>query len=371
LKRLAILLLILLVAAPLAAEELGLFTGEAEVELGEINLAAAKVQAKKQALADAVEKAVVQVAPPEELELKRAEIKRQILRAPMPYIVSFSVLKEETKETTFRLAVEARVRLDALRDAVRALAVTRSTVEPKKTFAVLPFYERAGGYSFADGLDGPLRERFELAGKPTASRRVAESLLGAPSFARAAEGSGYEDFARAAEVNKLKLVALIELRDDTKLEDVEDTCDQTAFVRLVDAPERAVIATFRYAYPKDEPCSRLDETAGSELFGAIMDRLAGEGKLGDTGPANLVVELIGVRGYDQLQEIQALIRNRAYVQEATLDSFEPGGRVRFRVVYGGSPEKLVEDLVSIRGSLLRIEASGSSGNLLQFTVETR
>lgn len=364
-------LLVLLAVGWAAGEEIALFVGEAEVELTDLNPNAAKEKAKSIALGAAVEKALVQAAPPEELELKAEEIRRRIIKRPQPFIVSFSIIEDRTHETVYRLAVEARVRVDALREAVRNIEIVGPSTTAKPQLVLLPYRERPGGFALADELDAPLRERFELANNPPVPLDQADELVGAPSFGRAALKGELGDLARLATVKDWRLLVLLAMDNQTPLDKLDDTCDQRVEVKVVDAPAAALVASFTYRYPRSGACPDLNDAAGRELFGAIMDALAKEGNLDNAGPGRLIVELLGVQGYDQLQEAQALLRNRAYVQKATLESFEPGGRVRFVVLYGGSLQQLTADLEAARATTFRLKASGSRRNLLQFTLETR
>ncbi|MDP8222317.1 MAG: hypothetical protein P9L99_03075 [Candidatus Lernaella stagnicola] len=370
-KRAIVILLMLAAAATVFAAELALFVGRAEIELDERNTEAARRQAKKDALADALQKAIDQFVPPEEAKLKKKQIERQILRKPALYVVSYSVLDEQTEPAVYRLAIEARIRIDSLKEAVAAIQIAPPSRAQKPPLTVLVFRQFGDGYAYVPDLDNPLRERFELAGQPVASTATAESFLGSPSFVKAVNLEAYGDLTQVATAQGLRLLVMIELRNDTPEDQVEDACDQQAFVKIVDAPAKAMIASLKYRYPSKKACTSLDEIAARDLFAAVTDALAKHGRLDDAGKAEIAIEFIGVRDYAQMLELQALIRNRAYVQQAELDSFEPGGRVRFRVVYGGTIKQLAGDLLSARAATCKLSASGQSGNLIQFNVETR
>lgn len=361
--------IILLWGGGAAAAELALFTGRAEISLEELSLTAAREQARREALAEAVKEALRQIMPPEEYEMKDRELKKEILDHPSDYTVSFSVIEEKTGEVSYRVSLEARIDLARLREAVRAIKTPVELPDEKPALLFVPFKERAGGYAFLEEMDQPLRERFELADQTAAPAAEAEKLLGEPSFAKAMQDQDYRDLAQVVQLRGQRLLILIEVRDETPLSLADEVCDRRVVVRIVDATALALIVSFTYHFPTTGDCLSHGETAGGELFAALMDNLAGHGLLSETGSDEVIVELLGVGDYEQLLALRTMIRNRAYVQQADLAQFEPGGRIWIAVRYGGSIDQLANDLVAARTAGLALKPAGRRGNLLQYHVE--
>ncbi len=132
-KRIWIVVVLLLGVAWAAAGELAIFSGEATVSLAELNVDAAKTKATQMALAEALQQALRHVAPPEELELKEKEIDKRILKSPKRFVASFTILQADEEQTNYHLVLEARIRVDALRDEVRSIVVvdTREQEKPQ------------------------------------------------------------------------------------------------------------------------------------------------------------------------------------------------------------------------------------------------
>lgn len=368
-KILAVMAVILLWTGAAIAAELALFTGRSEVSLEDQSLTAAREKARKEALAEAVGAALLQIMPPEEREMKDREIKKEILEHPADYVVSYSVLDEKTGKASYHISLEARIDLDRLREATGAIKAVSERPGAELELLFVPFKERAGGYAYLEEMDQPLRERFDLADQPAAPSDEAEKLLGEPSFAKAMKTKDYRDLAQVAALRHRRLLLLIEVRDETPLSLAEEVCDRRVVVRIVDAPAKALITSFTYHYPTEGDCGTHQEAASGELFAAIMDNLADHGLLTESGPGEIVIELLGIGDYEQLLALRTMIRNRAYVQQADLTQFEPGGRVRFTVRYAGSIQQLADDLAAARVSGLALKAAGRRGNLLQYHVE--
>lgn len=366
-----LLILLAVLAVAVQAEELGLFTGEADVSLSALNLEAAKAKAVTTALAAAVEQALAQVAPPEELALKKEAIKERVLRKPQRYVTSYQVLDQQVRAATLHLSLEARIQLDSLRETVRAIGVAPPAARRQREILLLTYRERPGGFAVAPEMDEPLRERFDLANQPLATAAEAEELLGNQSSQTALRENRLEDLARVATVKNIRLLILLQLDDETPAEARDERCDQTAKIRVVDAPAEKIAAAFQYRFPVEGACDGRYDAAAKELFGAMMETLSKQGKLAETGPGVIYVELLKVADFDKLQEVQALLRNRAYVQKAELDSFEPGRRVRFAVVYAGSVEQFAADLATVKATSFVLKPSGQKGNLLQYQLEPR
>jgi hypothetical protein len=358
-------------AAIAMADEFAIFAGEADVPWKDANREAAKERATRLALAQALEAALPQTAPAEELEAKDAEIKKQILADPARYVVSFAVQAEETRGATLHVALEARVRLDALREAVRGIRVGPRKAGKKPTLALIPFHERPGGFAFAPEIERPLRERFEIANQPLAPAALAEELLGAPSFAKARRDRQYNDFARGAAAKGLQLAALIELTDQTPPDKQADSCDETAAVKILDAPAAAMLDSFAYKFPAAGSCAQVADAAGRELFAALMDSLARKGKLQESGAAAVTVEILGVADYDRLQQTQTLLRGLPYVKKVDLVSLAAGGRVRFAIVFAGPPAQLAEELAAAKTPGFALKPQGQTGNVWQYLLEAR
>jgi len=372
-RRIALLLLILALAAWFAgAEELLLFTGEAEVSLEDMNIEAAKRKATEIALAQAIEKALEHVAPPEELALKKDEIKARILKSPKRYIASFTILIADERETNYELALEARIRIEELRKAVREIVVVPPRERDKKPELVIISYRKQGtGYALDTEFNEQLRERFDLANRNPAPHETAEQLLGSPTFAEAAEQKKVAGLARAAAVQNLRLLLLVDLIDETDPEQVDEACDQTARITIVDTGEEVIVESFGYQFPTEGACEQHREVGARNLFGRVLDSLTSHGLVGQSGDAELIVEAVGITDYAHLQELQALLRNRSYVESATLRSFEPGGRVQFKVVYGGPVKQFISELEKSEATSFKLKFSGRRGNFLQYTVEYR
>jgi hypothetical protein len=370
-KRAMIAVLALAVVCTAHAEELGLFTGEAEVPLGNLNLTAARAKALKLALAGAVENALSPVATPEELAARKAEIKSQILAEPDRFVVTYTVLADEARDEKYYLQLEARVRLDEVRAAVRGLKGPPKAAARQSSLLVAPFRARAGGYAYAPEMAAPLRERFTASGHALADERAAEKLIGAPSFATAIRDGRFEELARAAVALDLPMLLLVELLDETPAEARDFECDQRATVKIVDATAPALLGSFTYRFPADAPCGTARDTAARELHAAAVKSLGAHGKLAAAGAAEIVVEVLGVSGFDRLQAVQRLIKGRAYVEQVTLISFARGGVVRFAVYYAGAPDKLTADLASAKGEDFVLKPTGRQGNLWQYSLESR
>jgi hypothetical protein len=367
----AALLLVAVAAVVAAAEEIGIYAGEGEASLGEGNRQAARDRAAKEALEKALEAALPDAAPPEELEAKRAEIKKRILADPARYVASFALLSEETRGATLHVSLEARVRLEALRAAVRDIALAPQKKDKKPTLAITPFRARPDGYAFAPEIERPVRARFEVANQPLAPTEATEDLLGAPSFAKARRERNYADFARGAAAKGLQLVALIELTDQTAPDKQADSCDEQAAVQLLDAPAATMLDSFVYQFPAGVSCEKAADAAGKDLFAAIMDSLAKKGRLHDAGATALTVEVLGVGDYDRLQQTLAALRALPYVKKAEMTTFAPGGRVRFAVVYAGEPSHLNDEIAAARPVGFTLKPTGQKGNLWQYSLEVR
>lgn len=365
------LILLLLVAGAAHGEEFGLFNGEADVSLGTYNPDAAKSKAVTIALAVAIEQALPRVAPAEELELKKNEIKDRILRKPQRYVVNYSVLTQEVRAATLHLTLEARIQLDTLREAVRAISLAPAATGKRAEIMLAPYAERPDGFAFASEMDESLRERFEMANQPLASAAATEDLLAGPSAQAALRENRLDELARVATVKNIRLLILMQLNDETPVIDRDVRCDQTLKIRVVDAPSEKIVAAFQYRFPIKGSCDKQFDAAGKELFGVLMETLGKQGRLAETGAGVIYIELLKVSDFDRLQEVQALLRNRAYVQKAELESFEPGRRVRFAVVYGGSVEQLAADLAAVKAASFVLKPSGQKGNLLQYQLEPR
>lgn len=368
-KRLVAVALISLLLGYAIADEFGIFMGEAQVSLADMNVQAAKKKATKMALTQAVEEALTHVAPPEELERKKKEIARHILADPQRFVVSFSVLSSEERQTNYFVSLEARILLDALRDAVRSLTVVNREETERAKLAVISYREVDGGYVVDTPMEGVLHERFVLTNQGPADQEVTERLLGSSGFVAAVEKQEYKDLSRLAELEGVRLVVLIALRDETAEDRRAAECDQLAHVVIVDAQAAKKVEEFHYRFPASGACGDLTATAANELFTSIMDALTHSGLVGLTGHASIFVEVTGVSEYADYQELQTLIRNQPHVQATNLFAFEPGGRVTFQVVYAGPMHSFAEEMQRVRGARFKIKYNGREGNLLQFSLE--
>ena len=177
------------------------------------------------------------------------------------------------------------------------------------------------------------------------------------------------DLAKTAADRGIRVLVLIELRDDTPSESRDSACQELAAVHVIDATQGVEVEQFPYAYPAQGPCAQGLAQAARDLFGSINDVLQRHGLAGALGSAALFVEFGGVHGYARFQELQAYLRNRPNVQAADLDSFRAGGWVTFRVIYAGPAPQLADDLVKSPDAGFRLKYLGQQGNLLRFTVE--
>ncbi len=368
-KRWLALIVILLMAGALWAEELGIFAGEATVSMANLNLQAAKRKATNLALANAVEQALNQVATPEDLAKKKKEIKRRILSDPQRFVVSFSVISDEERTAEYFVSVEARIRLDALRAELQTInAPPPPVVDNKPRLAVVPYWRRPDGFALDAELDRGLRERFGSAAQSPADAETVEKLLGAPGFPAAANGRPAELIQTAGEAG-LRVLVLIELRDDTPLENRSSTCAELAAVHVIDINSGAEVEQFPYSFPPDGACAQGIDQAARDLSGSISDVMQRHGLAGGPGAGAFYLEIGGVHGYSRLQELQAFIRNRPNVQVAELESFRAGGWVVFRIGYAGPAIQFADELNKSTAGGFRLKYLGKQGNLLRFMLE--
>ena len=362
------MLLLVLAASLLWAEDLGIFTGEATVSLANLNLSAAKKKATTIALAQAVEKALGQVAAPADLERKKKAIKERILADPQRFVVSFSVLQSEERATEYYLSVEARIRLDALREEIQAILTPPPTARERPRLAVIPFHRKQQGVALDADLEKALRDRLSAGHQSPADAETAELLLALPAFMAAADGSP-QDLAHAAAGQGIRLLVLLDLHDETP-PDVDDvSCKETATVRLIDTQSAAEVDHFSYTFPADRACARTVDQAAQELYAGVTEVLNRHGLAGATGSPALLIEVDGVHSFARLQELQTLLRRHAGMQAVDLDSFQPGGRVVFHAIFTGPVEQLIDDLQKARDLAFRIKLVGQHDNVLQFTLE--
>jgi hypothetical protein len=368
LKRVALIVLLIMLFSLAWAEELGIFIGEATVSLANLNLQAAKKKATVVALAQAVEQALGQVAAPEEIAKKKAEIKQRILSDPERFVVSFTVVQSEERANEYYLSVEARIRLDALREVVRAILTPPPAAQERPKIAVVPYRRMPEGFALDTDLDHALRARFVTANQGPADTQAVERLLASPVFA-AATTRNPEALARLAAEQGIRVLVLIDLHDETPADRRDIACRLVATIRLIDVSTRAEAERFSYTYPSEGSCADALDQASRELFAGIADAEQRHGLAGATGNAALLVEVNGVHGYTEFQELQALIRNRPQVQAADLESFHAGGHVVFRVVYAGPATQFADDLGRAQGANIRLKYVGRRGDALQFMLE--
>jgi hypothetical protein len=363
--------LVLLWGAGAAAQEIGLFTGEGEASLAQLNPNAARDKAVSAALVQAVEAALPRVAPPEEVEAKREEFKRRLLPDPLRFVVSYTVLGETTANAGLRVSVEARVRLELVREELRAIQVLPKKASPSPVLLLAPYFERPGGLALAADLERALRERFDLASQPLAPAAAAEELLGSPTLTKALREKRWDELAKVAAVKGWRLAALIAVEDQTPEDQRAAACDARATVRLIDAAAGAQIDSLIYRLPTAAPCERQWDRAGKDLFAAIVDSLGKKGRLAEAAGAPLTVEVLGVGDFERLQHTLKTLASLPYVRRVEMVAFEPGGRVRFAVVYAGSGAQLAEALGGARVGGFVLKPLGQKGNLWQFSLEER
>jgi len=375
-KRIWIVVVLLVGVAWAAADELAIFSGEATVPLAQLNVDAAKAKATQMALAEALQQALRHIAPPEELELKEQEIDKRILKSPKRFVASFTILQADEEQTNYHLVLEARIRVDALREEVRSIVVVDTREQEKPQLLLLTYHRRPGGYAFDGELSTALAERFDLANQKPLPPRESEALLSTPSFTGAAEKNNYQDLSRAMAVQGIRLLVLAEV-EDRRPEPVKKpgqpvepaSCDRLVRVKLIDADQSVLVQSFSYQYPAENECAKHTEEVARGMFGRIMDAFTGHGLIGESGDSAVQLEILGVGDYSYFQELQALIRNRPYVQKAQLSAFESGGRVTFEVVYGGPIQQLQADLENARATSFHLSFIGRRGNHLQYQLE--
>ena len=308
------------------------------------------------------------MAAPEEITKKKAEIKQRILSDPERFVVSFTVVQSEERANEYYLSVEARIRLDALREAVRAILTPPPAAQERPKIAVVPYRRMPEGFALDADMDSALRARFVTANQGPIDTQAVERLLTSPVFAAATTGNP-EALAQLAAEQGVRVLVLIDLYDETPADRRDTVCRSVATVRLIDVTTRAEVERFSYTYPNEESCADALDQASRELFAAIVDAEQRHGLAGATGNAALLVEVDGVHGYTEFQELQALLRNRPRVQAADLESFYAGGHVVFRVVYAGPAAQFADDLGRAQGANFRLKYVGRQGDVLQFRLE--
>ena len=328
-----------------AAADVGIFSGEAAVEIGLDGVIAAKIKARNEALKQAVLKAVTQAVPPKLYQSGQIAIEKKILRKAGNYVQSYEIIKAGVEEGYYNILLEARINLDRLTKDVRKLGGASVESDAKKERILLVTTARWQETENPwPALHDPLGARLEMMNLFLVPEPMIARYLDSLAFQRYQEKSYDEtyDLAREYDARYALIVrSIIVSREGAG-------CPSLATARLLDLSNRKVLVEMPYNFKEDVGCEQAALIGAKTIFALLAEKLEGKGIFDSAPVVATRLVLIGVKSFRDTAKIAAGLRSIPDIKSIAMHSFTTGGRVVFRITYEGSTKDLVEAIKRLK-----------------------
>ena len=334
-----IVLILLLVSVTAWAMDIGIFPGEASVEIGAGSPIAAKIVARNEALKQAVTKAIMQTVSPEVFSAKQKAINKSILRKAGNYIQTYEILESRIESGHYILKLEARVKIDLLAADVAKLGVVTTDIKTsRRKILLVTTLRKLDKEKFWPSIFDPLSSRLELIDMEPLPPSKVEGFINSVPFMRYQERSFEEFFDGASQTDARYALIVRSLMTDGQ----GDICPSLGTARFVDIGNRKVLAKVDFHFQSGVGCEQAAQAAAKEIFAQLADKLKGKGIFDHASVVDLQLQVIGLRGFRDTSKVSAFLRQVPGVKSISLHSFGTGGRVVFRIDYEGSSENLID-----------------------------
>jgi len=341
LKFFIIILGVLVFSSVVFGGDIGIFFGEASVEIGAGTPVAAKIIARNEALKQAVTKAVRQVILPKEFTAKEKAINKNILRKAGAYIQSYEILEAYSQAGHYIIKLEARVKLDVVVKDIAKLGVRASgTGDPEKRVFLVTTFRRMDEEKFWPSLFDPLSSRFEVIDLKTLSSAKAEDFLATTAFMRYQERN-FDEFYDGASGIKARYALVIR---SLVTHNDQGICPSLGTARFLDLGNRVVLAKIEFQFQPEVGCEQAATMAAKEIFAGLALKLKGKGIFDSPPVMDLRLSFVGLGSYKDTSQVSAYLKRIPGVKSVALHSFGTGGKVIFRLHYEGATDDLINAL---------------------------
>jgi hypothetical protein len=362
----AIGLLLIFLLATAAFAEVGIFAGAGQFEIGEHSLVFAKIQARKAALKEAVEKALLQAVPLKEFRSKQKLIEKKILKKADKYVLSYEILDAKVDLGVYSISLEARVDLGRVLDEVRELgALPAKRMAPQRKILLIPTKRRIDEEAFWPALYDPLAARLEMIDLAALPVDVAKTQIDSVAFQR------YKEHALDAMYDSAGITgARYALVIRTVVNPSQGAlCPSMGTARFLDLANRTVLARLDVNLPEDVGCEQGAQAAAIRLFATLSEKLAGKGIFDAATNVATRITVFGLKSHPDTKRLFAMIQALPDVKSASFLSFGTGGQVTIQVTYQGGTQELVNALVRLKPTGFRLKRRKADERNLLFLAQ--
>ncbi|MBZ0270529.1 hypothetical protein K8I61_00720 [bacterium] len=335
--------------------------GRAKIE--HRNLPAARAEALRLAMRNALDVAIAGSVPGIEYEKKRRLVEKSLLRRPAPYIVSYETIKDEHDDEFYEIGIEARFDVDRLRRVVGELGAPATADSGERRALVAIEAEKNKERERFSFLENELAERLALAGFDIASGEIGKDFLADETLRTALRG----DFDAAAEKRDVLGVRFL-LIGSGDFRHPTDNCPRDVTLFFVDLRAREVLHKLAYRLKPEAPCDEAAREAAAEIFEGLAPVIGKKNLLAPLSAGTTTVVFTGVRDFADIVRLREGIRSIAIVKDARMSAVATGGVVRFVIDHEGASAELERAFKDVKFAGLSLKKRETEDGRLTFRV---
>ncbi len=347
-----------------SAGGIAIVAGAGSAKIGGAGAVEARARALIEAKINAVQAASVLAVSPVEAEDRRAGIKKSLASHPERFILSYETVRDaQGGQGVYDVVIEARVDLDALAVAVRALPSEKSDgASGSPRVLILVAYDKNGETQRYERMEEELSSRMKMLGMPVADGKIADRIFQSEMFPEM-KNRNFDRLAAASESLRIGYVVL-GLGD---IEEMPDRCPRSLTFFFFELKTRSLLTRFSRDIGDGTACESASANSAESIFEALAGPIKSRKITEGTQPVELRLEFRGFRGYGDMEIARHSLEAIPSMGAVRMESFASGGVVVFGIRYEGRLDDLAAAVRRIGESRFQLkEAPGGGG--LSYTV---